>query len=88
MQRWRAEALACFLFILFSEIRCQKGDPAAGTAGMRLSLQTMGSLKAHQPSYSILLWQTLLPLARVPQGLATCINWKSRELTLLRRLLL
>ena len=33
MQRWRVEALACFLFILFSEIRCQKGDPAAGTAG-------------------------------------------------------
>ncbi|CAK0787748.1 hypothetical protein CVIRNUC_010970 [Coccomyxa viridis] len=34
MQRWKVEIVACFLFILFSEIGCQKGDSVAGTAGI------------------------------------------------------
>ena len=73
MQCWRVEALACFLFILFSEIRCQKGDPAAGTAGApnpadkALFAWTSISINAVALADSI-------AIGTVPQELAACIN--------------
>ena len=87
MQRWRVEALACFLFILFSEIRCQKGDPAAGTAGASKPADN----GLFEGTSIIIIHLALANSIAISAGATRAGNMcqlEGRELTFLRRLLL